>query len=161
MVLYDGTGGRLTEIIRPLVGRSTRPSDLAGVFERVCGDFWYYALYVLGKLGRGDAWAAREVYHREVLHNLFLLLRLEADNVEEWFASNAAFRAERTLSSERLARLDACVPAPGAAGLRAAMRAAIILGHEVCAGLAERHGWSWPRELAKRPELLGQADEGQ
>jgi hypothetical protein len=150
MVLYDGTGGRLKEIIRPLVGRSTRPSDLLAVFEQVCGDFWYYALYVLSKLGRGDAWTARQVYHLEVQRNLLLLLRLEADYTGEWFASPVAFRAERTLSPERLARLDATVPLPGAAGLRPAMYAAAMLGREVCGRLADRYHQEWPEELARR-----------
>ena len=154
MVLYDGTGGRLAEIVRPLVGRSTRPSDLAAEFAKRCGDFWYFALYVLGKLGRGDAWTARVVYHLEVQRNLFLLLRLEADNTDEWFASPAAFRAERTLTPERLARLDATVPLPGAAGLRPALYAAATLAREVCQRLSERHGAEWPEELARRVEAL-------
>ena len=164
MVLYDGTGGRLTALARQLVGRRDRPVDLAATFEQVCGDFWYFVLYVYSKLQRGHGWAAREVFHEEVMKQLLLLLRLEAggDALDRWKASPAAVDVERTLSPERLARLDACIPGAGTPALRQALSAAAQLGREVCAAIAQRHGWVWPEELAGRTvELLaaGQAPD--
>ena len=157
MVLYDGTGGRLTALVQQLVGRRDRPADTAAAFEQVCGDFWYYVLYVYSKLQRGHGWAAREVFHLEVMKHLLLLLRLEAggDALDRWRASPAAVDVERTLPPERLARLDTCVPGEGMQALRQALAAAAELGREVCATIAEGHGWAWPEELAARTvELL-------
>ncbi|MBI4499427.1 MAG: aminoglycoside 6-adenylyltransferase [Chloroflexi bacterium] len=154
MVLYDGAGGKLTACVKQLVGRSLRPVDPAAAFARLCGDLWYYLLYVFSKLQRGEQWVARQAFHTEVMEHLLRLLRLEAGAVDQWRGSPAALDVEGTLAPERLARLHACVPAPGAAGLRLALSAAAELGREVCAALAARHGWPWPQELAARATLL-------
>ncbi|MDP9373998.1 MAG: aminoglycoside 6-adenylyltransferase, partial [Chloroflexota bacterium] len=109
MVLYDATGGRLTARVGEMVGRSLRPADPQAAFERVCGDFWYFLLYVHCKLGRGERWVARQVYHSEVLEHLLLLLRLEAGATDRWEGAPSAWGVERALSPGRLARLDACI----------------------------------------------------
>ncbi len=67
LVLHDATGGRLSARAGELVGRSLRPPDPRAAFEQVCGDFWYFLLYVHCKRGRGERWVARQVYHSEVL----------------------------------------------------------------------------------------------
>jgi hypothetical protein len=147
MVLFDASGGRLAAGAQQLVGRSLRPADVLGTFERVCGDFWYYMLFVHCKLQRGDAWHARQRFHVEVMQNLFALLRLEAGALDHWQGVSPASQAERWLSPRRLAQLDACVPAGGPEGLRAALTAAATLGREVCASIAAAQGWRWPEEL--------------
>ncbi len=154
MVLYDATGGRLTARVGEMVGRSLRPADPQAAFERVCGDFWYFLLYVHCKLGRGERWVARQVYHSEVLEHLLLLLRLEAGATDRWEGAPSAWGVERALSPGRLARLDACIPATDADGVCRALPPAARLGREVCAALGARHGWPWPERLADRTAAL-------
>ena len=152
MVLYDGTGGRLTTAVRGLVGKVLRPGDEAAAFTRVCGDFWYYVLYTFSKLQRGDLWVARQAYGSEVLEHLLRLLRLEAGDaaLDRWDGASAGVNVERTLSAERQAQLEGCIAAAGAAGLRSALIRAATLGRTVCQETACRGGWDWPRTLAER-----------
>lgn len=150
MARYDGTGGRLTALASRLVGQSLAPADLAETFERVCGGFWYYLLRAWAKLQRGLEWAARFEFNAFASGLLHALLRLEAGRVERWRASESAVGIELAISAERLARLNQCIPGPGAASLQAAMRAAAALGRDVSAAIAARHGWPWPAELADR-----------
>jgi hypothetical protein len=154
MVLYDATDGRLSAAVQQIVGQSLAPADLNAAFDEVCGDLWYFLIYVHCKLQRGEHWVARMVFYTEVLHNLLLLLRVEAGAVERWRESPDAFEVERALSAERLTRLEGCVAQPGSAGLRKALLATATLGSEVCAALAARHGWPWPAELASRTLAL-------
>jgi hypothetical protein len=154
MVWYDVTGGRLTTAVAALVGKSLRPPDLRAAFDAECGDFWYFLLYTHAKLRRGQHWVARQVFHGEVMDHLFKLLRLEAGAIDYWDEFPNALGAERILSAERLARLDACVPPPGPAGLWQAMATAARLGREVCANVAACHGWPWPDTLATRTVAL-------
>lgn len=161
MVLYDATGGRLTACVQRLVGQPDRPSDPAATFDQACGDFWYFLLYVFSKLQRGEGWVAREVFHLEVMGHLLRLLRLEAGGgaLNRWRAAPVATGVERTLSPERLARLDACVPAAGAESLRGALARAAQLGRAVCAVIAAREGWAWPHRLAERVAALLSLDQ--
>ncbi len=80
--------------------------------------------------------------------NLFALLRLEAGALDHWQGASPAFQAERWLSPERLAQLDACVPAGGSAGLHAALAAAAGVGCDVCASISAAQSWAWPEQLA-------------
>jgi hypothetical protein len=150
MVLYDGTGGRLTALAGRLVGQSLAPADLAETFERVVGGFWYYLLRAWAKLQRGQEWAARFEFNAFASGLLHALLRLEAGRVERWRASESAVGIEAAISAERLAQLDACIPGPGVASLQAAMRAAAALGRDASGTIAARHDWPWPAELADR-----------
>lgn len=154
MLLYEGSGGALTAAVQRIVGQSLAPADPEAAFQSLCGDFWYFLLYVYSKLQRGEGWVARLVFHGEVLDALFCLLRLEAGAVEQWRESPAALHAERVLSPARLAQIEACVPAAGAEGLRSALPVTARLGRSVCAALAARRSWDWPRTLAERTEAL-------
>ena len=149
MVLYDGTGGRLTACVRQMVGRPGRAADLHAAFEQNCGDLWYFLLFTYNKLQRGQVWVARQAFHY-AMDFLYLLLRLEAGATDRWEASQAAADVERTLAPERLARLEDCVPGAGAAGIQRALVAAATLGYDVCAAIASQHGWTWPHALADR-----------
>ena len=160
MVWYDGGGGALLERAQRLVGRSLWPADAAATFAQVCGDFWYFLLYVFSKLQRGEQWVARQVYYCEVVEPLLRLLRLEAGALDYWRGAPAAADVERALLPERLARLDICVPAAGAEELRRVLRAAAELGTAACAGIAAQHGWPWPQTLAARTAALLQDARG-
>ncbi len=155
MVLYDPSGA-LRQSAAALLGKSLRPAGLQEVFDAECGDFWYFALFVYSKLMRGDAWVARQVFHSEVMDHLFRLLRIEAGGaaLERWEWEKNAYGVERTLSPERLERLDACVPGLGARGVTLALAAAVALGGEVSATIASREGWPWPDKLAARVHQL-------
>jgi streptomycin adenylyltransferase len=150
MVLYDATAGRLTGNARRLVGQSLRPPDLAGAFEQVGGDFWYYMLRTFSKLQRGQNWAARYDFNQIVLGNLLALLRLETGAVDRWRATSAAVQIEQAITSRRLAQLNACIPAADVASLAGAFEVAAELGRELCAALATAYGWPWPEQLAER-----------
>jgi len=150
MVLYDATGGRLTALVEQLIGRSCRLTDRDATFTRLCGDFWYFLLLVYSKLQRGEHWVARQLFHVEVMEQLLRLLRLEAGAIDRWDGAATAFGIEKTLSPERLSRLDGCVPVPGTDGLQRAMLAAARLGEEVCANIAAQHDSPWPRAVAER-----------
>ena len=154
MVLYDGTGGRLSSLIAGMVGRSLAPEDLHATFDEVNGDFWYYLLYVLSKLGRGDHRVAREVYHLEPLITLARLLRMEAGALDRWRGSPGTFNLDRTVSAARVAWYQRCIPGPEAATLAPAALNAASLGGEVCATIARQHGWPWPDRLAERTAIL-------
>lgn len=149
-VWYDATGGRLSEHAGRLVGKSLRPRDQHASFERHCGDFWYYLLFVLAKLDRGQSWVARQAFHTLVMENLFRLLRLQAGALERWRGSPAALDAEQALQPAVLRRLQGCIPGRADADLRAAMQAAASVGGDACADMAARNGWSWPAELGER-----------
>ena len=148
-VLYDSSG-ELTAVAAPLVRRFLRPDDLQHEFAVACGDFWYYLLYVQSKLRRGAVWVARPVYHVEVLEPLLRLLRIEADALEWWRGSPGGLEIEQTVSPARLARLETCVPGAGGAGMQAVLLPVALLGRDLCAALARRHGWDWPHQLADR-----------
>jgi hypothetical protein len=150
MVLYDNTGGKLTENAQRLVGQWLGPEDRALTFASVCGDFWYYMLRTYGRLQRGQEWAARQDYHLTVLGFLISLLRLETGEVGRWRAMSAAVGIEGVLTVERLAQLDACIPGKGTKGLQEAMRSAVVLGREVCGALAGSRGWAWPEKLSEK-----------
>jgi len=147
---HDATGGRLASAVASLVGKSLAPQNLQAAFEQQCGDFWYEALYAYSRLKRGEQWVARQAFHNRTMEPLLRLLRLEAGAVDRWQASPAAADLERTLTGERLAQLDRCIPTSGAAGLAQALQAATLLGREVCASIANLHGWAWPERLAER-----------
>lgn len=149
MVWYDGSQGRLTQYVQQIVGKSLRPSDLPATFEQACGDFWYYILFTLSKWKRGQGWLARQTFHCLVMQNLFALLRIEADALDEWMGSSLAWAGvEHTLSPERLSQLEDCIPALGLASLQQSLIAAARLGYSVCEQIAQRYGWAWPRTLA-------------
>jgi hypothetical protein len=149
MVWYDGSQGRLTQYVQQIVGRSLRPTDLPATFEQACGDFWYYILFTLSKWKRGQGWMARQTFHCLVMQNLFALLRIEADALDEWMGSSAAWAGvEYTLSPERLSQLEGCIPAPGLASLKESLIAAARLGYSVCEHIAQRYDWVWPQALA-------------
>jgi lincosamide nucleotidyltransferase len=150
MVWYDGSGGRIIACVQQLVEQSLRPVDVAATFEKVSGDFWYYMLYTFCKWRRGQGWLARQTFHFQVMQNLLLLLRLEAGALDYWQSSPAAWNIEHTLSSERLKRLEGCIPGPGMATLKQSLAAAALLGYDACKHIAELHGWEWPQRLAKQ-----------
>lgn len=154
MVPHDASGGRLRERAARLVGQDLGPADVGMAFEAVMGDLWYYLLRGHSKLMRGHVWAARQEYGWLVLGNLIGLLRLEAGALARWRNGLTAVGIEAALPAHRLAELEACVPGPGEAGLRAACIQAIALGRELCAALAPRYGREWPAELADSIERL-------
>jgi lincosamide nucleotidyltransferase len=155
MVWYDATGGQLTDIVRQLIGQSLAPEDLAAAFERIAGDFWYYSLRVLGKIRRGEEWAARYEFTVIVTGLLHALLRLEVGAVARWRASESAVGIEHVLSPQRLEQLNACIPGKGIPNLLDALRLAIGLADTVCARIHVMHGWPWPEHVAARmPALL-------
>ncbi|GCF11795.1 aminoglycoside 6-adenylyltransferase [Dictyobacter arantiisoli] len=151
MICYEGSGGRLTETVQQIVGRSLRlPSeDIASMFEQVAGDFWYYVLYMFSKWKRDQVWLARQTFHGEVMQNLLALLRLEANALDEWRSTSAAWRIEQMLSPERLQQLDACIPASGAASLKQSLVAAANMGYEACEHIAHQYCWTWPWRVAE------------
>jgi len=149
MVWYDATGGRLTACARHLVGQSLAPADPIATYERVCGDFWYYALRTLGKIKRGEEWAARYEFTAIVTGLLHALLRIEAGAVERWRASESAVGIEHVLTPERLARLNSCIPGPGIESLHHTLGTATDLAGDVCASIGTTCGWSWPHILAE------------
>lgn len=149
-VWYDGSNGRITDYVQQRVGRVLRPDDLAATFEQVCGDFWYYELYVFSKWRRGQAWMARQVFHLQIMQRLFALLRLEAGAIDHWQDSEPSWHVEKMLSPQRLAQLETCIPAPGQEAIKQVLLAAARLGYDACDQLAARHGWIWPRELAEQ-----------
>lgn len=150
MVRYDATGGALTERARRLVGKASRPADLAATFALTSGEFWYYLVRTYCKLQREGQWGARHDFNWIVTYHLIALLRLEAGAVDEWQGRSAPVGIERALSPTRLAQLDACIPTASADGLASALRHAAELGREACASLARQHGWEWPEALAER-----------
>ena len=85
-----------------------------------------------------------------VLDNLFRLLRLEANVLDRWPVASTAWNIERLIAPERLAQLNACIPAAGAEGLRQALYTTARLGREVCEAIAAREGWTWPEALGER-----------
>ena len=147
---HDATGGRLASAVASLVGKSLAPQNLQAAFEQQCGDFWYEALYAYSRFKRGEQWVARQAFHNRTMEPLLRLLRLEAGAVDRWQASQASADLERTLTGQRLAQLDRCIPASGAEELAHALQAATLLSREVCAAIANLHGWAWPERLADR-----------
>jgi Streptomycin adenylyltransferase len=154
MVWYDGTGGTLTQYATQLVGQSLRPLNEAATFEQVSGDFWYYLLRTWSQFQRGQFWAMRHDFNNIILGNLMALLRMESGATDRWRASSSAAGIEKVVSTERLTRLDSCIPGANVESLMAAMRGAAALGRDVCARIAARHGWTWPDELAQHIEHL-------
>lgn len=154
MIWYDATSGRLRGAAATLAGRSLRPADPRAGFEQQCGDLWYELLYAHGKLQRGQQWVARQAFHCRVLEPLLTLLRLEAGAIDRWQANPAALDVETALSTERLTRLERCVPPAGERGLCRALHEAAVLGDEVCSAIAARHGWPWPQALAEQTARL-------
>lgn len=155
MVLYDATGGRLTGYASQLVGQSLGPEDLAATYERICGDFWYYSLRVLGKLQRGEEWAARYEFTVIVTGLLHALLRLEVGAVARWRASESAVGIEHVLTPQRLEQLNTCIPGLGLPSLLQALKQAVALAEELCTHIHAIRGWPWPAQLAARmPKLL-------
>lgn len=149
-VCYDNSGGLLTNCIQQCIGKTLQPENLAATFEQVCGDFWYYVLKALSKWKREQNWQARQIFHFEVMQNLFALLRIEAGTLDHWQDSSAVWNAEQTLSPQRLAQLESCIPGPGQTALKQSLLAAAQLGESVCAHIALDSGWDWPDELAKQ-----------
>ena len=156
---YDDTSGLLASAVDALVGRSLAPDDMEAAFEQQCGDFWYEALHVYSRLQRGELWIARQAYHYRAMEPLLRLLRLEAGAIERWQASPSAAGLEASLSPARLAQLDRCIPAPGAAELARALHEASRLAYAVCTSITSVHGWDWPDRLAIR--VLELAELGQ
>lgn len=154
MVWYDGTDGALRRTVARLLGRMDYPADLHDEFDRLCGDFWYYLLYVHAKLARGQEWVARDVYHRDVLSHLARLLRIEAGSLDRWHDAVAVHAIEETLTSDQLRRLRAALPGPAPDSLGPAMAEAAELGREVCSVIAARNSWAWPSVLADRTVRL-------
>jgi lincosamide nucleotidyltransferase len=148
MVLCDKTGGQLSDYVQQLVGRSLAPENKAATFERICGDFWYYLLYAYCKLQRSQQWFAREAFNVSVMGNLMALLKMEVGAYERWLASNASWKLEQVISTERLMQLEQCVPVAGSQGLHQALITSAKLGRDVCASIAAQHSWQWPNSLA-------------
>ena len=149
MVWVDKTNGVLSGYVRQIVGQSLRPGDVQRTFVKVCGNFWYYLLYSYSKLQRGHVWFARETFNAFALGSLMALLRVEADAFERWSASSSEWNIERAISPERLARLNECIPGTNEQGLRKAMHTTAVFGTEVCASIAQKHGWLWPATLSE------------
>ena len=147
MVLYDGTGGILTSIIRSIVGRVDQPDNRPRAFHAVLGDFWYFSLFCCSKLGRGETWVARIVFHSQVLDNLALLLRLEAGAVDRWEGAHAAIGLENSISDSRRIELEACTPKPGREGLLVALESSCAVAATVSRDVALRLGVEFPERL--------------
>jgi Streptomycin adenylyltransferase len=155
MVWCDKTGGRLTAYVQQLVGKSLHPENELATFEQVCGDLWYFLLFTYCKLQHGHVWFARWSFQTIVLGNLMSLLRLEVDAIDQWQGSNPARGIERVLTPERVAQLNACVPASlDVIALKHALYTTAQFGREVCASIAAKHGWMWPQVLAEETVLL-------
>lgn len=150
MICLDRTGGKLTALIGQMVGQSLAPTDLATTFEQVCGDFWYYLLRTHAKLMREQHWAARHDFNFIIMGNLLALLRIESGSLERWRGSSPAVDIEKVISKQRLAQLNQCIPGAAMRDLKPAMFQAASLGCEVCAELAQKHGWDWPASLAEK-----------
>lgn len=140
MVLYDGSGGRLSAAVAPLVGRRLAPSDPAALADQVAGDFFYYLLRVRTLLLRDEWWAARHEYHAYALPNLYALLRLAVGRTPRWGAVQPAVGLARDLSPAWLAALEMSLPDRDPATLLPAMRQAADLGAEAAAEAARRLG---------------------
>ncbi len=149
-IWYDNSGGQLADCLQQLVGKTLQPENLAATFEQICGDFWYYVLYAFSKWKRDQSWLARQTFHFQIMQNLFALLRIEAGALDHWQDTSAAWNVEHSLSPQRLAQLETCIPAPGQAALKQTLLAAAQLGEDVCIQIALQHAWDWPHELAKR-----------
>jgi hypothetical protein len=147
MLLFDREG-TLTEPVAALVGRSLAPRDVAETFASVAGNFWYYAHRTWSKFHRDSAWDVRWNVTFTLTGNLCALLRLESGATDRWAASDAAAGIEGAISTERLERLNRCIPGPDPASLLAAFREIVDLGSDACATIAARLGAAWPEELA-------------
>lgn len=141
MILYDDTNGRLTSLVSQLVGQSLAPRDLQAKFDQVSSDFWYYLLRTYTRLQRGEHWAARHDFNFMIVGNLLALLRIEAGAVERWRGSSASTAIERVIPSERLSRMEKCIPVRGEESLRQVMVDASLLGYEVCEAISVKYEW--------------------
>ncbi|MFL6209428.1 MAG: aminoglycoside 6-adenylyltransferase [Pyrinomonadaceae bacterium] len=154
MVKHDATGGRISACAAKLVGQALGPPDPARAFEQVAGDVWYYLLRTYSKLRRNQLWAARFDLNFIIIGNLLALLRMEAGATARLRSTSAAVDIEQALAPERLAQLNALIPGADEASLRQSFVRAIELTRQVCAALAQAHGWSWPEQLAARIATL-------
>lgn len=151
MVCCDKTGGRLSEYVQQLVGRSLRlpPAEEQSTFKDRCDQLWYNLMYAYNKLRRGHQWYARQAFHIGTLDSLMALLKLEADALERWQASFPSWNLEHLISSARLSQLNACIPAEGEAEMLRAMLNAAKLGHDLCQLLATRYKCDWPKRAVE------------
>jgi hypothetical protein len=156
MLLFDREG-ILAEPVAALVGRSLAPEDVAAAFASVAGHFWYYVHRTWSKIHRDSAWDVRWNITHTLTGNLCALLRLESGAVDRWAASDAAAGIEDAVSSERLVRLNRCIPGPDPSTLLPALREIVDLGAEVCAVIASRLGVAWPEALAREMRELLEA----
>lgn len=147
MLLFDREG-TLRAPVAELVGRSLAPEDVAATFASVAGHFWYYVHRTWSKLHRDSAWDVRWNITVVLTGNLCALLRLESGAVDRWSASDAAAGIETAIPSDRLERLNRCIPGPAASALLPAMREIVDLGTDVCASIATRLDLPWPEALA-------------
>jgi hypothetical protein len=150
MVLYDDSGGVISQLVGQIAGQSLAPDDLRLAFDQVCGGLWYYLLRTQVKLMRGQHWAARHDFNFVIVGNLLALLRIEAGAIDHWRGASAAVGIEEVISGERLAQLDDCIPGRGATAVHTAMHHAAIIGHQTCTQIAQQTGWDWPETLAEK-----------
>ncbi len=150
MVLFDNTEGMLTDLVSQMVGQSLAPRDIQATFYQVSCDFWYYLLRTHVKFMRDEQWSARHDFNFIIVGNLMALLRVEANAVDRWKGSSASVAIERDISSERLSRLDRCIPGHETEDLRGLMAETSLIGYEVCKSISRKYGWGWPKELGDR-----------
>jgi lincosamide nucleotidyltransferase len=150
MVKHDATDGRISACAAKLVGQALGPPDPARAFEQAAGDVWYYLLRTYSKLRRKQLWAARFDLNFIIIGNLLALLRMEAGATARLRSTSAAVDIEHALTPARLAQLNALIPGADEASLRESFVRTTELTRQVCAALAEAHGWSWPEQLAAR-----------
>ncbi|MEM7131777.1 MAG: methyltransferase domain-containing protein [Chloroflexota bacterium] len=148
MVLYDNTGGRLTQIVSQIVGQDLGPQDLQQTFERVCGDFWYYMLRIEARIRRGELWGAAWQFSEIVIVNLCALLRIQHHALERFRGSDPTVGIAKVITPEQLHRLNRCVTGPNEDELRRVLIEAAQLGREVCGAIVKQHKWEWPEQLA-------------
>ena len=153
MVLYDATGGAITERVAQIVRQPLGPADPAAAFSKVSGDFWYYALRTWAKVLRGQRLVAQHEFTAIMLANLAALLRLEAGATERWRNSSAVQDIEQAVSTARAAAFAECF-VRGEADIERAFVAAVRLAQSACQSIASRHGWLWPTELAAQVVAL-------
>lgn len=156
MVLFDREGTLREEVAR-LVNKSMAPESPEETFAAAASHFWYYVHRTWSKLQRASDWGVRWNLTFIVTGNLCALLRLEADAIERWAASDAADGIETAIASQRLAQLQRCIPTPDASSLAPALRASAELGADVCEAILARTGEQWPEALAK--EMLALLEE--
>ena len=148
MLLFDREAALVPEV-EQLVGQSLAPDDIASTFTSVAANFWYYVHRTWSKMQRGVGWDTRWNISTILTGNLCALLRLEAEAVYRWVASDAASGIEHVIGHQRREQLDRCIPERDPASQASAFREIVNLGVDVCTVLAARYGVPWPEQLGR------------